>query len=162
MKERENSMSETNIRNYVKSSIMFFIAEVLKTIVLTIYLFRYMWTEYPLILGIHLKSLAVGIIIFLVMTVSGLALHVRYESYPPVTAETAFTVEYLFAFVRLFCFEMTDFTKFQSGFIVPLIACLVFAVYSVPFITANIVYFAGYLLIGKKRTAEKGKQQENK
>lgn len=132
-------MLETNIGNYVKSSIMFFMAEVLKTIVLTIYLSRYMWTEYPLILGIHLKSLAAGVIVFLVMTVTGLALNIRYESYPPVTAETAFTVEYLFAFVRLFCFEMTDFTKFQSGFIVPLIACLVFAVYSVPFVTANIV-----------------------
>ena len=154
-------MSETNIRNYVKSSIMFFIAEVLKTIVLTIYLFRYMWSEYPLILGIHLKSLAVGVIIFLVMTVSGLVLHIRYESYPSVTAETAFTLEYLLASVRLICFEMRDLAKFQSGFIALLIVGLVAAVYSVPFVTANIVYFAGYLLIGKKRTAEKGKQQES-
>lgn len=135
-------------------------AEVLKTIVLTIYLFRYMWTEYPLILGIHLKSLAAGVIVFLVMTVTGLAMHIRYESYPPVTAETAFTVEYLFSFIRLVSIEMVNMAKFQSGFIVPLIACLVFAVYSVPFITANIVYFAGYLLIGRKSTAEKGKQQK--
>lgn len=161
MKERENSMSETNIGNYVKSSIMFFIAEVLKTIVMTVFLFRYMWSEYPLILGIHLKSLAVGVIVFLVMTVSGLALHVRYESYPSVTAETAFTVEYLFSFIRLVSIEMVNMAKFQSGFIALLIVGLVAAVYSVPFVTANIVYFAGYLLIGRKSTAEKGKQQEN-
>ena len=128
---------------------------------MTIFLFRYVWTEYPLILGIHLKSLAVGVIVFLVMTVSGLALHVRYESYPSVTAETAFTVEYLFSFIRLVSIEMVNMAKFQSGFIALLIVGLVAAVYSVPFVTANIVYFAGYLLIGRKSTAEKGKQQEN-
>ena len=161
MEERKSSISKINIGNYVKSSIMFFMAEVLKTIVLTIYLFRYMWTEYPLILGIHLKSLAAGVIVFLVMTVTGLALHIRYESYPPVTAETAFTLEYLLASVRLICFEMRDLAKFQSGFIALFIVCIIFIVYSIPFITANIVYFAGYLLIGKKRTAEKGKQQES-
>lgn len=155
-------MLETNIGNYVKSSIMFFMAEVLKTIVLTIYLFRYMWTEYPLILGIHLKSLAAGVIVFLVMTVTGLALHVRYESYPPVTAETAFTLEYLLASIYLICFEMRDLAGFQSGFIALFIVCIIFIVYSIPFITANIVYFAGYLLIGRERTAEKGKQPENK
>lgn len=153
-------MSEINIRNYVKSSIMFFIAEVLKTIVMTIFLFRYVWTEYPLILGIHLKSLAVGVIVFLVMTALGLVLHIRYESYPSVTAETAFTVEYLFSFIRLVNIEMVNMAKFQSGFIALLIVGLVAAVYSVPFVTANIVYFAGYLLTGRKNGTKGGKSSD--